>query len=201
MRPDIERAEAYALSRLTLELPSTFCYHSVAHTRDDVLPAAQRLAAQEGLSQEDWLLLKTAALYHDTGFLTQPQRHEEASIAIAREVLPTFGYAPAQVETVAYLIRATILPQTATTPLAQILADADLDVLGRADYFEKSALLRREREALGEIVGEREWQLGQLAFLQQHTYFTAAARRLSEPGKQANLARLELLLETGLGTC
>ena len=195
MSPDLARAAAYALTRLSRELPADLCYHSVAHTRDDVLPAAERLAAQEGLGAEELLLLKTAALFHDLGFLERVQQHEEASIAIAREVLPGFGYAPAQVEAVAQLIRATILPQSAETPLEQLLADADLDVLGSADFFEKSALLRRERTALGERFSDEAWHRSQLAFLKRHCYFTPAARHLREAGKQRNIAGLEQLLK------
>lgn len=195
MSPDLERAAAYALTRLSRELPEQLWYHSVAHTRDDVLPAAERLAAQEGLDGEELLLLKTAALFHDLGFLERVQQHEEASIAIAREALPGFGYAPAQVEAVAQLIHATILPQAAKTRLEQLLADADLDVLGREDFFAKSALLRRERTALGETFTDEAWHRSQLAFLEQHCYFTAAARRLRGPGKQRNIEGLKRLLE------
>ena len=44
--PDFERAKYYAFERLRHELPPSMHYHSLAHTCEDVLPAAERLAAQ-----------------------------------------------------------------------------------------------------------------------------------------------------------
>ena len=45
--PDFERAKHYAFERLEHNLPPNLMYHSPAHTREDVLPAAERLAALE----------------------------------------------------------------------------------------------------------------------------------------------------------
>ncbi len=42
-------AHHYALQRLSQELPTTLHYHSVAHTRDLVVPAVERLVAMEGV--------------------------------------------------------------------------------------------------------------------------------------------------------
>src|SRR5690242_17751567 len=55
-QPDFARAHAYALARLERELSPALCYHSVAHTRDDVVVAAERLAALEGVDGEALLL-------------------------------------------------------------------------------------------------------------------------------------------------
>jgi uncharacterized protein len=46
--PDFEGARTYALMRLAQELPETVTYHSVHHTRDDVVPTVERLALAEG---------------------------------------------------------------------------------------------------------------------------------------------------------
>lgn len=51
-RPDFEQAKLYAMQRLEAELPPQRVYHNVAHTRDDVVPAAERLAVMEGISGE-----------------------------------------------------------------------------------------------------------------------------------------------------
>lgn len=192
--PDLERARQYALERLERDLPTELLYHSVAHTRDDVLPAALRFAAREGVTGLDLLLLKTAALYHDIGFVTCYLEHERASTDIAREVLPEFGYTPAQIDTIADLIMATHFPQSATSQLERLLADADLDVLGREDFFARNELLRAERAAVAGPVSLPAWYRQQLAFLEEHDYFTAAARALRNPQKRKNIARLRELL-------
>ncbi len=192
--PDFEGARQYALERLARELSPALRYHSLAHTRDDVAVAAARLAEMEALRPADQTLLLTAAYYHDLGYVEQRSDHEAAGILIVQRVLPGFGYTPVQVERVAALLLATQLPQTPQTHAEEVLCDADLDVLGRADYWQRSHDLRAEWEHFGLRVSDEEWHRSQLDFLRGHRYFTASARALRETQKQANIARLLVLL-------
>jgi uncharacterized protein len=193
--PDFEGARQYALKRLQRELAPVLRYHSLAHTRDDVAVAAERLAALEGLGAADRLLLCTAAYFHDIGYITERANHEAAGIRIVKRVLPRYGYSAAQVDTVSRLLLATQLPQTPASHAEMIMADADLDVLGREDYWARSHDLRAEWEYFGLQVTDEEWHRSQLDFLLGHRYFTAAAIRLREATKQANIARLRRLLK------
>ncbi len=188
--PDFERAKQYALERLERELPETLYYHSVEHTRDDVVPAVARLAEMEGVEGAELLLLLTAAFYHDIGFIEQYNDHESASIRIASEALPHFGYTAEQIETISGMIMATRLPQSPQNLLEEILADGDLDNLGRDDFNERSQALRAELEALGVEQSEQEWHQRQLDFIQSHRYFTEAARRLRDAKKAENVKEL-----------
>ena len=194
MAPDFARAQAYALDRLARELSPLLTYHSLAHTRDDVLPAAQRLAALAGLSGEPLLLLETAAVYHDLGFVIQRDDHEALSTALAAAVLPGFGYQPEQIAVIGDLIQATRLPQSPGSLLAEILTDADLDVLGREDYWTRNDDLRAEWAAFGTVSTDVEWYQGQITFLTTHRYFTPMARSLRDATKQANLDGLAVVL-------
>ncbi len=115
MRADFTQARDYALDRLASELSAHLTYHSLHHTRDDVLPAALRLAAAGGVTDEDTLCLATAAAYHDTGFLYSYAEHEAHGIALARAVLPGFSYNTNQIDTIAALIAATKMPQRPAT--------------------------------------------------------------------------------------
>lgn len=193
-QPDFERAKHYALTRLANELPPYMRYHSLAHTRDEVLPAAERLAAMEGVTGDDLLLLRTAACYHDLGCIIQRSEHEAIGARMAAETLPGFGYAPEHLRVIEGLIMATRLPQTPRTLLEEILTDADLDALGRADFFTRSGDLRAEWTALGDAMTDEAWYQGQLDFLRGHRYFTPAARQLRDAQKQKNIMALEELL-------
>ena len=62
MSADYERAKQYALDRLASELSPWLTYHSLRHTRDDVLPAAIRLAHAAGVADDARLCLATGAL-------------------------------------------------------------------------------------------------------------------------------------------
>ena len=193
-RPDFEQARRYALGRLECELAPILTYHSLAHTRDEVVPAAERLATMEGIAGDSLLLLRTAAVFHDIGFIDRQNGHEAASAQIAQQVLPQFGYSPPQIETIRGIILATELGHVPATHLEQILADADLDVLGRQEYTPRSQDLRDELAALGQSFSDLDWYEGQMALLETHRYFTAGARALRDAGKKRNLELVRALL-------
>ena len=193
-QPDFEQARRYALGRLERELSPKLVYHSLGHTRDDVVPAAERFAALEGVAGEELLLLLTAAFYHDIGFVEQRANHEDVSARIASEVLPQFGYSPAHISAISDMIMATKLPQASQTLSEKILADADLDVLGREDFMARNQALRAELAAYGQTTTDAQWHKSQLKFIQNHCYFTAAARTLRDAQKQKNIAALRELI-------
>ena len=193
-QPDFEAARQYALDRLQRELSLLVTYHSLAHTVDEVAPAANHLAALEGVTGEDLLLLRTAALYHDVGFVEQHHDHEAGSARIAAAVLPGFGYTPAQIQAIVGMILATQLPQAPHTLLEQITADADLGILGRSNYLPRNAALRAELAAFGLIMTDTQWYGNQLKFIRDHRYFTASARQLCDAQQQINVAAMAALL-------
>jgi uncharacterized protein len=190
LQPDFERAKRYALDRLERELPSNLTYHRVAHTRDEVTPTAERLARLEGIAGEELVLLLTAAYYHDLGFVMQRAGHEAISAQIAAEVLPGFGYSPEHIQVIRGIIMVTQLPQTPHTRLEEILADADLEVFGRQDFWPRNQDLRSELETFGLVFTDAQWYSNQLAFMQAHRYFTAAARAVCDAQKQQNITEM-----------
>ncbi|MBX0330347.1 phosphohydrolase [Oscillochloris sp. ZM17-4] len=193
-QPDYEQARTYALSCLTNDLDPALCYHSLTHTRDDVAPAMERLAPLEGVAGEALMLLRTAAYFHDLGFLQRREGHEEAGVMIAAAVLPTYGYSPAQIAQIGGMIMATRLPQSPRSLPEQLLADSDLDLLGRDDFLALNLRLRAELAHYQPDPGDAAWLRGQIGFLRGHRYWTASARRLREARKQQNIALLEQLL-------
>ncbi len=192
--PDWEGAQAYVLACLERGLSPDLHYHSVLHTRDDVLPAVERLAALAGVDEEAALLLRTAALLHDTGYIEQYTNNEPVGARIAQETLPKFGYTPEQIAVIAQMILATSMPQKPENFLEALLCDADLDSLGREDYLITSHNLYAELEACGAHLTLETWYRRQLHFLSTHTYFTAVARDLRDTSKHENILLLKRLL-------
>jgi uncharacterized protein len=192
---DFEGARQHALERLERELSPTYIYHSLAHTRDEVAPVVEWLAGLEGVSGEALLLLRTAAYYHDIGLLRQRVNHEAAGVQIAAAALPRFGYNEAQIQAIGGMIMATQLPQRPRLPLEALLADADLDVLGRTDFLYRNQALRAEIEAFDGPIGDTRWCSEQLHFIQAHRYWTATARALRDDQKRINCVALHRLLE------
>ncbi len=195
---DPQAAESYILGRLREGLPSQRSYHCYDHTLD-VYRTAITIAAAEGVGGEDLDLLKTAALFHDSGFLVRDDEHEQGSCAIVRESLPTFGYSPAQIERICVMIMATKIPQEPTEELSRILCDADLDYLGRPDFFRIGATLFNEFKQYGVLGTEREWNELQVRFLEKHRYFTRRSKLVREPVKRMHLAAVIEKLDDGGG--
>ncbi|MGD8406047.1 MAG: hypothetical protein PVJ21_20495 [Anaerolineales bacterium] len=192
---NFQHAKQYALHRLEQELSPNLLYHGIKHTRDEVIPAVERLAGMEGVQGDSLLLLLTATWFHDLGFVEQPQYHELISARIAVQVLPGFGYTSEHVEIVRWAILATILPQDPQNLLERILTDADLDILGSDDFMLRNGELRKELASFGGEYTDREWYSRQLKFLESHTYFTASARTLRNAKKMKNIRKLRNRLE------
>jgi uncharacterized protein len=193
--PNLQQARQYAVQRLQRELPAALTYHCLAHTLQGVVPAVERLAALEGVNGHRLPLLRTAAYYHDLGFVERTDGHEAISARMASEVLPSFGYNPEQIEIIQGIILATRYPFEPHTYLESIMVDADLDVLGRNDFWPRNHALRVEREALaGQRSTDLEWYGGQLAFMHAHHYFTASAQGLRQVHKQRHMDEMAGLL-------
>jgi HD superfamily phosphodiesterase len=189
---DIEKAEEYVFDKLEESLSDTLFYHGVHHTMD-VRKAILQIAIAEGINdKETLLLLQTAALYHDLGFISTYGGHEEESCRIARISLPDFGYTDEQIEKICGMIMATRIPQTPTNHLERIMADADLDYLGRDDFWPISNSLYEELREREMVTDLDSWNRIQISFLEKHQYWTETSRQWREPAK---LKRIEELKE------
>lgn len=80
--------------------------------------------------------------------------------------------------------------QSPRAPLEAIIADADLDVLGRIAFPVRNQRLRRKLDEFGSSVSDGEWYAQQIAFLKEHRYFTPTARRLHDAQKARSLKYL-----------
>lgn len=190
---DFDGVKRFVLNKLSHELKSDLYYHSIEHTLD-VIEAAIRLAKMENVNGQDLELLKTAALFHDVGFVEKYQGHEKESIRLANEILPGFGYSPDSIIIIEGLILSTEIPQNPKNKLEKIIADADLDYIGRDDLFLIGQKLQYEWKLQGMVNSIRDWHEKQLKFLKSHEFFTKSARELREAKKQENIKELEELL-------
>lgn len=184
------RAFRYIAERLERDLPPQLDYHGPHHTLQDVLPAAERLGRAAALDRQELLILKTAALYHDIGYVVQYHENETCAQDIARETLPGFGYSEPQIARICRAIWATRFPQDPHDRLAELMCDADLDYLGRPDFPRISEDLRNEWAVYDRAYGPEAWCALQIEFLESHSYYTPEARELRDAGKAANLKTL-----------
>lgn len=177
------------MKMLRENLPSNLFYHSPEHT-DDVIRSAARIGEGEGCSPSEILLLKTAALFHDTGYLRDMREHEKRGCELATEMLAANKAGSEEIETICGLIMATKVPQVPETRLEEIICDADLDYLGRDDYFIIAENLHREFLAYEKVKSDKEWMQLQINFLQSHSYFTKYSIRNRQPIVNENLKKI-----------
>jgi uncharacterized membrane-anchored protein YitT (DUF2179 family) len=186
-----ERIYSFLILKLEQDLDAALTYHNATHTKE-VLQTVQDLARKEGIEGEELMLLNTAALFHDAGFLEGHDNHEERSCKLARELLPQYNYTEDHIETICRLIMVTKLPQQPSTLMENILCDADLAYLGSNFYEQRAGALFAEIKAIGLISDWKEWQRIQLGFLKSHQFYTATAIAGWTPKKEHNLYRLTL---------
>lgn len=183
---NFNKVRNYLLKKLERDLPENLHYHGVHHTRD-VIKSAERIARSEGLDEEHIMLIKTAALFHDAGFLRKYWKNEPQGVELAHEILPKYGYTLQQIEMIEGMILATAIPQNPTNLFEEIICDADLDYLGREDFEPIAHTLFQELHEYGKMKTEAEWDKIQISFLEKHRYFTETNKNTREAAKQAHI--------------
>jgi predicted metal-dependent HD superfamily phosphohydrolase len=181
------------------ELPAGIKYHNADHTlhpTKGVVAVANRIALSENISEHDRELLIAAAYFHDTGYIREYDKNEPIAARMAGRILKLIGFKPNDIKEVQKMILATDLARKPQSLVEKILCDADLDHLGRDDFFKRDGKLRKGRGARGiDVSDEAKWYRGTLALLTNHTYYTASQKKLREEKKQQNIKLLEKKLK------
>lgn len=186
----VNDVEEFVLSKLEEGLPDNLYYHNVKHTID-VVTQVELIGRSEGVSDEDMLILKTAALFHDMGHLVNYDTHEEEGVRLARKILPKYQYNEQQIEKISKLILTTQMPPEPKNLLEEVMCDADLDYLGRADFVPVSINLYKELHERNKIDSILEWNKMQIQFIKKHQYFTKTAQKLREVNKNKQLENIQ----------
>src|SRR5690606_24402603 len=120
-------------------------YHNYEHTAS-VVAAAAELSEHYRLSEQENFIVKTAAWFHDLGYLVDPDNHEAASAVLAETFLKEKQAPSVIIEEVKACIAATRMPQKTGNLLQQIVCDADMSHFSTNSFAEKSKQLRKELE-------------------------------------------------------
>lgn len=186
-----EALRSTVLTLLDKKLDSKLTYHNLSHTKD-VMTQVERIAFGENISDKnDILLLKVAALFHDSGFLEVYKHHEDMSCDIMMRNIKNGDLNDDELEKVKGMIMATKIPQTPYNKLEEIICDADLDYLGRPDFEPISLGLKEEFLVYGVIKSEADWDPLQIRFFEAHSYFTKTCQQDRAPRKAKHLKELK----------
>lgn len=187
---NVTAIQEHVLSALKEGLSPKLTYHNINHTLDVNIKCLE-IAIAEGITNKDILLeLQIASIYHDVGFLFVYVGHEEKGCEIAKNELPNFGVNDKMIENICDIIMATKIPQSPKNLLQQIICDADLDYLGREDFFNISENLCIEVLEYKIVDSKNEWEERQVYFLQTHNYFTQSSQKKRMPGMIKHLQKI-----------
>lgn len=188
---DYRAAKVFILAKLRKELSEQLLYHGIHHTLD-VLKMATEICEREGINGHQLKLVKTAALFHDAGFVKNKHAgHETEGCQMARKYLPKFGYPEKDIDAICGMIMATKIPQSPNNHLEEVLCDADLDYLGREDFYKIGNSLFEELQAYHLLNDEQSWNRLQVSFLSAHKFYTTTNQLLREPVKLQYLEHLK----------
>lgn len=131
--PQVELAAAEALGDALRErwLEPHRSYHDIVHLAE-VLAAVDELDEGGELTRRQAQLASMAAWFHDAVYDVHAPagRTEEASAALAQELLPALGMPPQEVATIARLVRESATHEMTTRdPVTRAFHDADLWIL------------------------------------------------------------------------
>ena len=197
--PRLKKVDRYIRALFKDELPGGIKYHDANHTLHPtrgVVAVANRIAISENISDHDRELLIAAAYFHDTGYIREYDKNEPIAARMAGRILLLIGYKPKEIEKIQKMILATDLARKPKTHAQKILCDADLDNLGREDFFELDAKLREGRRARGiDVSNDLKWFKGTLEVMKKHHYYTESQIKLRQEKKQKNIEQLLNKLE------
>lgn len=172
----------------THQVKPEFVFHSLEHT-EDVVEACSYMADFYKLNEDDRFILTMAAWFHDTGYSAgNAAGHEAESIRHVTDFLRAHGVDENSIHKINCCIEATRMPQSPVSLIEKILCDADLYHLATEDFKARSQLLRQEQESLlGKKISKKDWRRNNIAFLENHKYFTEYGKEELEPQKAQNL--------------
>ncbi len=187
----LQDIEEVVFEKAKNEFPANLYFHTPKRLQE-VYELVELYSRAEELSDEDTLLIRTAALFMDIGYIWSYDDHETYSINYARELLPTYKYSNEQIEMVVTLIDCTRGLRKPENILEEILLDAEMNYLSRADFEKLNEQLYQELADHNKAGTWDEWVKMQIVLLSNHKYYTRAANMLRDvmPDKQ-----IEILLK------
>ena len=185
----LERAKKY-VNKLLVPLERHY-YHSYNHAIE-VMERCIYLWEKEWLEKEEVEMIAIAWLFHDTGFIIQYDNNEPIWAKIAQNYLKTILYDRDKIKNIERLILATDPEyKTPVDIYEKIIKDADMDNLGRKDFFEKTNNLKREREIIKKIkIRDPEWRHASIDILREYKFETFTQKMERDFTKWENLQKM-----------
>ncbi|GET29403.1 Pycsar system effector family protein [Prolixibacter sp. SD074] len=188
-----EKAKSFVIDFFGREVNPKLSFHNLTHTID-VVRQSELIGEEEQLSNAEMKAVLIAAWFHDVGYMTQPDNHEEASITI---VCSFFEDNPVNVEIQNLTQRCIAATKRDAMPESlpeKVIRDADSSHIGSEHFLSLSKKLRKELISCNNVdISALEYWMKTLDFLENHQFYTRYAKRQFQSMKEINIAKVREL--------
>ncbi len=186
----LEEVAEYVSQHISNNVADYFVYHDLQHTLN-VVEAVIELSPYFDLSDKEYEALRLASWFHDVGYDEGPDNHEKRSAAHARRYLTERNYPEEGIQQIEACILATKLPSNPQSVLEQIICDADLNHLGKKNYWDRCGRVRQElTKSKDMLMSDKDWVDFELTFMNKHHWYTSAAKAMYGKRKLKHLRQL-----------
>ncbi|MEP7109487.1 MAG: Pycsar system effector family protein [Ferruginibacter sp.] len=173
------------------EFSPDFSFHNYNRALN-IVRNCGRLGEQMNIKKEDLEILLLAAWLLETGYCKDYFNYQSASVALANEYLSEKSVDEEIKRTIEEIILSTRIPQQPVTLMGQVICDASMYHLADKNYLQNIENLRLERETAGKMeYSDKDWLNENINTLNEHFYFTSAARALFGKKKRKRKALLQ----------
>lgn len=190
-----QKAQTYVTARFAENRNTKLIYHNLDHTMN-VVNACKVIAVECSVSGIELEMLLVAAWFHDVGYLSKLDDHEEAGAEEARHFLIENGVDEAYIRQVEKCILATKIPQNPHDKLSAILCDADLFHVSQPGFLENLHYFWDEMKAMNGTRQPDSFYLeNTLRFFEAHHFKTKYGQIILDSGKTENMKQVKRSLK------
>lgn len=189
----VKESGAIVQQFLEENLSDKFTFHNLEHT-EYVVEKAEYIGKEAGLTEEEIILVKVAAWFHDIGYAVDIENHETLGAEKAAEFLRSKGIDESQIAKVKGCILATKITAHPKTLMEEVICDADLSHLAEEDYFDRIEKMRQEwKNHSYKKVSKSKFYEKSIEFFEKYPYHTDFAQKELAPKKQKTLEKMKKL--------
>ena len=171
-------------------LPEEMCFHNSEHTLR-MLKRSEILALGEELTEEDILILKTAVLFLNYGYLFDYKNHIDKAVEEIRVLLPEYDYLYYQIEEICNLIKSLKQSDQKNDLKEKLIYDIYYEYFGASDFIELSYKLFNEESHYKGNQKLLHWWQKQIKNVENHEFLTNTAKQLRDVNSDIQIKKIQ----------
>jgi len=182
----LQDVEEYVFNKLENELPENLYFHNIKHAMN-VSSTVELIGRAENLNDEEMLIIRTAAVFLNSGFLTDYRRHEDYRCEFASDILPLFKYSESITLKVCHLLGVSFDKMKPASKLEKIMFDSYYDFLGKVDLQGAALALFREQNEYGIAENKKQWIENFISLVEKYEFYTLTASKMRAVSKEEQM--------------